>query len=258
MVCRLNPEDCFCEACGGGTPAPEGYFGGTYCPCRCHSLKGAEREAYLKTRKDERDAAAKRIVASLRTPDTHGDKESETLLPCPCCGGRAVYGRVNEDGPNFGGEFVDCTSCGLSTTLMFPMKDSVTRELSEKWNKRFTRSAGTRTEADEITEKWRTGLIYRLRMLAKATPYMTAPSLIDEAIEAANYLEEAGPVTRSARTSTLDEALRRCADHHGDDALLDAPCLFCGYNGAGYWQSGTHAKDCRWHSVGGFDDRMPR
>lgn len=59
----------------------------------------------------------------------------------------------------------------------------------------------------------------------------------------------------SATGRTLEEALHRCADYHGDDALLDAPCIFCGYNGAGYWQKGTHSKDCRLSDVGGFDDR---
>jgi hypothetical protein len=62
----------------------------------------------------------------------------------------------------------------------------------------------------------------------------------------------------SARSSTapiLEEALRRCSQHHLDDAMLDSPCIFCGYNGAGYWQSGTHAEHCRWHTVGGYDDR---
>ncbi len=32
--------------------------------------------------------------------------------------------------------------------------------------------------------------------------------------------------------------------------ILDAPCVFCGYNGPGYWQTGTHAKDCPWHDIG--------
>ncbi len=36
---------------------------------------------------------------------------------------------------------------------------------------------------------------------------------------------------------------------------LNAPCIYCGYNGAGYWQAGTHSKDCRWHSVGGACER---
>jgi hypothetical protein len=47
-----------------------------------------------------------------------------------------------------------------------------------------------RSQNDEIGERWRTGLIYDLRRLAKHTPYQAAPTLIDKAIEAANYLEE--------------------------------------------------------------------
>lgn len=37
--------------------------------------------------------------------------------------------------------------------------------------------------------------------------------------------------------------------------LLNAPCIFCGYNGDGYYQSGTHSKDCPWHNVGGDSER---
>lgn len=34
-----------------------------------------------------------------------------------------------------------------------------------------------------------------------------------------------------------------------------APCLFCGYNGSGYWKAGTHEKDCPFHKVGGIEER---
>lgn len=37
--------------------------------------------------------------------------------------------------------------------------------------------------------------------------------------------------------------------------MLDAPCLFCGYNGQGYWQNGTHHEQCPWHMVSGSVDR---
>jgi len=37
--------------------------------------------------------------------------------------------------------------------------------------------------------------------------------------------------------------------------LLNAPCLFCGYSGAGYYQAGTHTNDCPWHNVGGDSER---
>ena len=36
---------------------------------------------------------------------------------------------------------------------------------------------------------------------------------------------------------------------------LDSPCIFCGYNGKGYWQIGTHLKDCPFYSIGGGADR---
>lgn len=38
-------------------------------------------------------------------------------------------------------------------------------------------------------------------------------------------------------------------------ALLDAPCIFCGYNGQRYYSEWTHAKSCPWHSVGGAAER---
>lgn len=38
-------------------------------------------------------------------------------------------------------------------------------------------------------------------------------------------------------------------------ALLDAPCVFCGYNGQRYYSEWTHAKSCPWYSVGGAAER---
>lgn len=32
-------------------------------------------------------------------------------------------------------------------------------------------------------------------------------------------------------------------------------CIFCGYNGEGYWQRGTHDARCPWVNVGGEEDR---
>lgn len=43
----------------------------------------------------------------------------------------------------------------------------------------------------------------------------------------------------------------------GDDPL-GAKCVFCSYNGPGYWQPGTHSKSCPWHSVGGMDERRKK
>ncbi len=40
------------------------------------------------------------------------------------------------------------------------------------------------------------------------------------------------------------------------NSLLDAPCLLCGYDGAGYWEAGTRHEKCPWHAVKGRDERM--
>jgi len=37
--------------------------------------------------------------------------------------------------------------------------------------------------------------------------------------------------------------------------VLRAPCVFCGYNGEGYYQSGRHGATCPWRDVGGLVDR---
>jgi hypothetical protein len=38
-------------------------------------------------------------------------------------------------------------------------------------------------------------------------------------------------------------------------ADLKAPCVFCGYNGPRYWQSGTHHHLCPWYKRSGVHDR---
>src|SRR3990167_4332103 len=68
---------------------------------------------------------------------------SIALLPCRC-GGKARFQVVKGDAyhdVNVGGHYIDCEGCGLSTKLVFPLKDDVSRELAkrelaEKWNKR--------------------------------------------------------------------------------------------------------------------------
>ena len=36
---------------------------------------------------------------------------------------------------------------------------------------------------------------------------------------------------------------------------LEAPCRWCGYNGANYWQALSHAEECPWYKVGGAGER---
>lgn len=40
------------------------------------------------------------------------------------------------------------------------------------------------------------------------------------------------------------------------ERLLSAPCRVCGYNGQGYYQSGTHAKYCFFYEIGGLEERI--
>ena len=61
---------------------------------------------------------------------------------------------------------------------------------------------------------------------------------------------------------TRQEALREAAERLGvgdANGLLEAPpCLWCGYNGEGYYQAGTHGQSCPWHTIGGCDERLDR
>ena len=66
--------------------------------------------------------------------------------------------------------------------------------------------------------------------------------------------DEREAMTLEERDSVLEECCVRLPEV-SIAALLSAPCLWCGYNGAGYYQPGTHAARCRWRSVGGLAGR---
>lgn len=40
--------------------------------------------------------------------------------------------------------------------------------------------------------------------------------------------------------------------------ILHAPCKWCGYSGAGYWQPMKHAETCPWYFVGGAEERIAK
>ena len=64
-------------------------------------------------------------------------------------------------------------------------------------------------------------------------------------------------VLQQTRRAALLEAAQR--EGLGDcNSLFDAPCLWCGYNGSGYYQAGTHDSSCIWHDVGGERERIDR
>jgi hypothetical protein len=72
-------------------------------------------------------------VSEKRIITPYGD----ALKPCPCCGGEAQRGSVADpDDKDFGAQFIYCRQCDLTTALVWPLKNDVTRELMERWNKR--------------------------------------------------------------------------------------------------------------------------
>lgn len=65
--------------------------------------------------------------------------ENEELLPCPCCGSKAIFGQA-DDGEYEGGHFVECTNdlCGLTIALIYACGDDPKPLLSERWNRRVS------------------------------------------------------------------------------------------------------------------------
>ena len=76
------------------------------------------------------------------------------LKACPFCGGKAkmhtvvnALDDVGADIHNEGGQFIACVDCDASSTMMFPLKDSVDDLLGERWNRRALPRRATRKKA---------------------------------------------------------------------------------------------------------------
>lgn len=93
------------------------------------------------------------------------------------------------------------------------------------------------------TKTWMEDLRDTLEALAKKP--MSGDGLTYAAMELLARWESEAPRSERDAPSRLLAVVARADD------LLDAPCVFCAYNGAGYWQVGIHAKDCPFHNVGG-------
>ena len=77
------------------------------------------------------------------------------LLPCPFCGGKARHIRVQEDGPLFNGECIECEKCKAASAIVFPCMDNIWRELCEKWNLRaLTDPALAELDAKATQGEW--------------------------------------------------------------------------------------------------------
>ena len=62
---------------------------------------------------------------------------TEELKPCPCCGGKAIFQEIEDsESDNFGGHFIECRSCRLTTNLRFACGDDPRPLLAETWNRR--------------------------------------------------------------------------------------------------------------------------
>lgn len=64
-----------------------------------------------------------------------GERDGEVverceLLPCPFCGGEAVYAYEK------GGEYIRCQGCDAATTIVFPLHESAEAKVRELWNRR--------------------------------------------------------------------------------------------------------------------------
>ena len=70
-----------------------------------------------------------------------------------------------------------------------------------------------------------------------------------------NLIDLIAESLQETRRAALLEVSRRLLPN-AQSAMLDAPCLWCGYNGEGYWQPTTHELTCPWHNVGGRFDRV--
>lgn len=64
------------------------------------------------------------------------------------------------------------------------------------------------------------------------------------------------PSLQAIQARIIERARPFLADWDASKAFVAAPCIFCGYNGAGYSQAGTHPEGCPWHTVGGVTERL--
>lgn len=109
------------------------------------------------------------------------------LLPCPFCGGKAAIAAAEECGPQ--AYVVACTEpmCLSSSKVIFALKDDVTNQLFESWNKRAHSIQRSYDEASPVD----------LHSIRQGAP-VRAPSVMEPAallLAALKTIVEAGDCT---------------------------------------------------------------
>lgn len=72
------------------------------------------------------------------------------------------------------------------------------------------------------------------------------------------YKREITRFSAPSRRGASPPRRQRTKDESITCELTESPCLFCGYNGSGFYQTGTHHENCPWHLIGGDKERKAK
>lgn len=108
----------------------------------------------------------------------------------------------------------------------------------------------TRIPNEEI-EKIEDTLAEMNRNAISITPYDVVKAGADAQL--AHCQKEHDQAVKEERQALIAKILWRINER---EQVVAAPCIFCGYDGGGYWQDHTHSKDCPFYEIGGVMERI--
>lgn len=132
-------SDCFCGQSG---------FGSHHVHSDSYRNDGMSLEFIEKA---TRDALAAQPAADTIAKPQDSLASNQQLLPCPFCGASAAFFDT-EEGENAGGKWIQCTDCGVSSMIRFPLKEGVHDMLIEAWNRRVAVPETPSTQIDYRNE----------------------------------------------------------------------------------------------------------